>query len=125
MPMIDKLQRVAGRLQFLRLPAMVLGLVSLATMITVIVSSKSHEDDYYLMPSIVGLLWSMASYSFLVNFSSIPEKSDSSWKLIARFKRSAVRAGYWLLAMLFILTTVGALFVSYRMITIWLRDFTG
>ena len=125
MPMIDKLQRVAGRLQFLRLPAMVLGLVSLAAMITIIVSSKSHEDDYYLMPSVVGLLWSMASYSFLVNFCSVPEKSDSSWKLVARLKRSAVRAGYWLLTVLFFLTTLGALFVSYRLIAIWLRDFTG
>jgi hypothetical protein len=125
MPMIDKLQSIAGRLQFLRLPAVALGLVSLAAMIFTIVSSKSHEEDYYLIPSIVGLLWSMASYSFLVNFSSVPEKGDSSWKLFARLKRRAVRAGYWLLAALFLLTTLSALFISYRMITIWLRDFAG
>ncbi|MEJ2693326.1 MAG: hypothetical protein P8166_09785 [Candidatus Thiodiazotropha sp.] len=125
MPMIDKLQSIAGRLQFLRLPAVALGLVSLAAMIFTIVSSKSHEEDYYLIPSIVGLLWSMASYSFLVNFSSVPEKGDSSWKLFARLKRRAVRTGYWLLAALFILTTLSALFISYRMITIWLRDFAG
>lgn len=125
MPMIDKLQKIAGRLQFLRLPALVLGLVSLAAMILIILSSKSHKEDYYLIPSIVGLLWSVATYSFLVNFSSVPEKGDSTWKFFARAKRSAIRAGYWLMGALFILTTLGALFVSYRMITIWLRDFAG
>ena len=123
--MIDRLKKIASSLQFLRIPSIVLGLVSLVLMIAITVGSTTHEEDYYLIPSVVGLVWSMITYSFLVNFDSVPNKSDSSWKLFDRLKRNVVRAEYWFLGAVFILATLGAILVSYRMVIIWLRDFSG
>jgi hypothetical protein len=123
--MIDLLNKIATSLQFLRIPVIVLGLISLAAMITIIIDSKSHAEDFYLIPSAVGVLWSITSYSFIVNFTSVPQKADPSWKFLTRLKRHVRRAGYWLLGVVFIATTAGALFASYRMISIWLRDYAG
>jgi hypothetical protein len=123
--MIDLLNKIATYLQFLRIPFIVLGLISLAAMITIIIGSKSYEDDFFLIPSAVGVLWSITSYSFLINFSSVPKRADPSWKFFRRLKHHVSRAGYWLLGNVFFATTLGALFASYRMFSIWLRDYAG
>jgi hypothetical protein len=123
--MIDKLKEIAEALQFLRIPAVILGLASLVAAITIIVSSKSHEEDFYLIPSVVGILWSLTTYSFLAGFRTIPPKADPSWKFFKRLRRRTARAGYWLLGIVAVGTTIGALFVSYRMIAVWLRDYGG
>lgn len=123
--MIDRFTKIANALQFLRLPSVVIGLVSLVTMIAIIVSPKTPEGNFYLIPSAVGILWSITTYSFLVNFHSVPHKADQSWKFFKRLRRNITRAWYWFLGLVFIGTTVGAIFVSYRMITIWLKDYVG
>jgi hypothetical protein len=94
-------------------------------MLTIIIGSKSHADDFYLIPSAVGVLWSVTSYSFLINFISVPKRADPSWRFFRRLKRHVARTGYWLLGVVFIATTAGALFASYRMVNIWLRDYAG
>lgn len=121
--MIDTFKKIADTLQFLRLPSMILGFVSLVAITTIIISSKSHEEEFFLIPSFVGILWSITTYSFLVYFRDVPEKGGRSWKFSKRLKRAIARAGYWLMGAVFIGTTIGAIFISYRMITIWLRDY--
>jgi hypothetical protein len=121
--MIDKLKIIAEALYFLRIPSVVLGLVSLAAMMTIVVNSKSHDGDFYLIPSFVGLIWSITTYSFLVAFRTVPQKADQSWKFIKRLKRTLVRIGYWLMGVIVIGTTIGALIISYRIIAVWARDY--
>lgn len=121
--MIDKLKKIADAVQFLRLPSVALGLICLITVTTIIFVSNSQKGDFFVIPSVVGLVWSMTTYSFLVYFRTVPEKSDQSWNFIKRMKRRILRAGYWIMGMLFIVTTIGAIFVSFRMLNIWVRDY--
>ena len=122
--MIDMLKKIADVIQFLRLPSVVLGLICLIAITTILIGSKSHEEDFFAIPSAIGLLWSITTYSFLVYFRAVPEKADQSWKFVKRLKRRIVRAGYWIMGVVFVATTIGAIFVSYRMIAIWLRDYS-
>jgi len=121
--MIDKLKKIADTVQFLRLPSVALGLMSLIAITTIIFGSNSKEGDFFAIPSVVGLVWSMTTYSFLVCFRTVPEKSDQSWSFIKRMKRRILRVGYWIMGVLFIVSTIGAIFVSFRMINIWVRDY--
>lgn len=123
--MIDSFRKLAVAIQFLRLPAVVIGLVSLAVMIKIFATSKSHEEDFYLIPSVVGMLWSITTYNFLVNFRSVPAKTDPAWKFVKRIKQKAVRTGYWIIGVVFIATTLVMIFLTYRMILIWLKDYGG
>ena len=121
--MIDMLKKIADAVQFLRLPSVVLGLICLIAITTILISSESHEEEFFAIPSAVGLLWSITTYSFLVYFHAVPEKADQSFKFLKRLKRRIVRAGYWFMGVVFVATTIGAIFVSYRMFTIWYRDY--
>jgi hypothetical protein len=121
--MIDRFTKIADALQFLRLPSVVVGLVCLVGAVTIVVSSNSHGGDLYLIPSVVGMLWAVATYTFLASFRAVPPRADSSWGLFRRLKRRVVRIGYWLMAALFIGTTAGVMAVSYRLLAVWFRDF--
>lgn len=121
--MIDMLKKMADAAQFLRLPSVVLGLICLIVITTILIGSETHEEEFFAIPSAVGLLWSITAYGFLVYFRAVPEKADQSWKFVKRLKRRIVRAGYWFMGVVFVATTIGAIFVSYRMIAIWLRDY--
>ena len=123
--MIDKLQRIAQAIQILRLPSIAVGLISLASMVVIMFISKSHESDRFLLPSIVGLLWAISTYSFLVTFRSVPEKANKSLKFFSKLKRIIYRGWYWFLGVVFLGTTVAVMFVTYRMVSIWLRDYGG
>ena len=123
MLMIDMLKKIADAVQFLRLPSVVLGLICFIVITTILIGSESHEEEFLAIPSAVGLLWAIFTYSFLVYFRAVPEKAHRSWKFVKRLKRRMVRAGYWIMGVVFVATTIGAIFVSYRMIAIWFRDY--
>lgn len=123
--MIDQLQRAARALQFLRVPAIVLGLVALATLLVLMLASPSREGDRLLIPSIVCLLWSLSTYAFITMFREVPEKSGKRSRFFARVRRAIVRAGYWLLAVVFVTTTLAVTWLSFRILTVWLKEYGG
>jgi len=123
--MIDKLQGFAQTIQILRLPSIAVGLISLASMVVIMFISKSPESDRFLIPSIVGLLWAISTYSFIVTFRSVPEKSNISLKFFSKLKRNINRGWYWFIGIVFLGTTVAVMFATYRLVSIWLRDYGG
>jgi Mn2+/Fe2+ NRAMP family transporter len=123
--MIDKLQRIAQAIQILRLPSIAVGLICFASIVMIIFTSRSHEDDRYLIPSIVGLIWAISTHSFIVTFRSVPEKADNSLKFIGKLKRSVSRGWYWIVGIVFLGTTLTVIFLSYRIFSIWFRDYGG
>ena len=123
--MIDKLQGIAQAIQILRLPSIAVGLISLVSMVVIMFISKSHESDRFLIPNIVGLLWAISTYSFIVTFRSVPEKANKSLKFYSKLKRNINRGWYWFIGVAFLGTTVAVMFVTCRMVSIWLRDYGG
>ena len=120
--MIDKLQRISQAIQFLRLPAIAAGLFCLATTVVIILSSNSTDEDRFLIPSFVGVLWAMSTYTFIVTFRSVPEKSSSNLSMFGKLKRHLQRGWYWVLSLAFLGTTVAAIFVTKSLVSIWLQD---
>ncbi len=122
--MIDKLQRISQAIQFLRLPAIAVGIFCLANTILIILSANSSDGDKFLIPSFVGVLWAMSIYTFIVTFRSVPEKVDNRLSMIGKLKRHLHRGWYWVVSMVFLSTTVAAIFFTNSMISIWLRDYS-
>jgi hypothetical protein len=118
--MIDVLKQIAQAMRNFRLPSIALGLIALVSAIVITFNSNTHEGDRFLIPSVVLLLWAMSTYVFIVNFSSIPEKPDKSCNIIIKLKRRVTRGYYWFISIVFIGTTVTAIWFSYRMGYIWL-----
>ena len=123
--MIDKFQKFAQAIQFLRLPSIAVGLFSLASIVVIIFTSKSHEGDHFLIPSFVGLLWSLSTHSFIVTFYSVPERAVKTMSFFSRLKRNINRGWYWFISIVFLGTTLSVIVVTYRMVSIWMRDYGG
>jgi len=62
-------------------------------------------------------------HDFLTGFNSVPHKAEHSWKFFRRVKRRLVRTWYWLLAITFLVTSALAISVTFRIVSIWVRDY--
>jgi hypothetical protein len=120
--MIDKFQRIAQSMRILLLPSMLVGSICFVSMAIIVIGVRSEEFERFLMPSLVGFVWAATTYSFVVTFCTIPEKADKSQGLIGKFKRRISRGWYWVLAVVFLGTTVAALILTGRLMSIWLKD---
>ena len=123
--MLDKLQRIAQAIQFFRLPSLGIGFICLGSLVAIIFTSTSQEGDRFLLPSFVGLIWGMSTHSFIVTFRSVPEKASSTLGSFGKLRRNIVRGWYWCISVVFLGATAGAIFVTYRMVSFWVRDYSG
>jgi fatty acid desaturase len=122
---IDRIGRVAQASGWLRIPSMATALACLMAIVALLIASDSRESDRYLMPAALGLLWSVSVYTFIALFRSVPAKPSPDWAFLGRLRRKMTRAWYWLLALLFVCTTAGALFVTVQMLRVWLDEYTA
>ncbi len=123
--MIDKLQRIAQSIAFLRTPTIVVGLLCLASIVMIAFTSMSHEGDRFLIPSFIGLLWAMSTYAFIITFRLVPEKANKTLSFFSKLKRNIYRGWYWFIGVVFLSTTMVVISVIFRMVSIWLKDYGG
>ncbi|MBS1269796.1 MAG: hypothetical protein MAG794_00748 [Gammaproteobacteria bacterium] len=124
--MIDFLQRVAIRIGVLRRVAIVVGAMCLAALgFIVFGSSASGAGNKYLVPAMVGFIWCLSAYGFIDTFRSVPRKADRTYGLFGRFKQNILRAWFWLLAGAFAASTLAALFLTFKLGSVWLGKYYG
>jgi hypothetical protein len=120
--MIYKFKRIAVAIQVLRLPCLSLGLISLAALIVIILFFPSDQDTRLIIPSIVGFLWGMGTYSFIVTFRSAPDNPSRPLSIFGKIKHAYTRAWYWFISLTLLFGTVSIIIITIRMILIWLRE---
>ena len=123
MNLLDKLHRFAYGIQILRIPSLVFALICFVSIAVVAFTSGSSEKDQFLLPSVVGLLWAISAYAFITTFRFVPEKSNKSWRIIARLKRNIHRVWCWIISIAFLGITAMTVFLTSRMAMIWLKEF--
>lgn len=123
--MIDCLKKLASKIWPLRFVAIGGGVVFVIATAGIIFSSNSREEDRYLIPSVVGLLWSLSTYAFIITFQSVPDKTSKAHGFWRRLKRSIHRIWFWLLAIVCAAATVAGVFLTFRLISIWFSDYYG
>jgi hypothetical protein len=123
--MIDSFRNIAKTIEPLKPLAVAVGLLCLIVAIVTVLTSETPEGDRYLIPAVVGLLWSLSSYVFIGYFASVPEKTRASQGLLQRMKGRLHRGWYWFVALAFTATTLAAAFMSYRLVSIWLGEHLG
>jgi hypothetical protein len=121
--LIDTLQKFAVRLQPVRLALLVLSGFSFVALLFILITSTTHSGDRFLVPAILGLLWSLSGYAFILNFRSVPRRDYGTGGFIKRLKLRLLRLWYWVLALLFFGTTLALLLFSIRLLRIWIQDY--
>lgn len=93
-------------------------------MVAIPLFSHSKGWDQWFIPSFVALLWGLSTASFITTFHTVPA-ADGSLRFFARLKRRFARAWYWFIGMAFLVTSLAVLFFTYKMVSIWIRTYSG
>lgn len=120
--MIDSLKRAAQAIQVLRLPSLIIGLISLALLAVKILLFTSDQGDRYIIPSLVGLFWGIGTYSFIVTFRDVPDRQNAVPGFFGKLKHTITRFWYGLISIIFLGATVAIFGITIRMVLIWWRD---
>ncbi|MCK5719352.1 MAG: hypothetical protein KAH84_05295 [Thiomargarita sp.] len=122
--MIDlfrNLARIALPFKMLIGIATIIAFIFIVILITIFTYPSSYEEDMYLIPSILGFLWLLSAYLFIVNFSQVPVEASNPDKFWARIKFKLHRAWYHFLGLVFLGVSGLVVFITSRLISIWLR----
>jgi len=114
--LLDFFERLTARLGFLRPVSLGLALLGL---VLLFISLFVADFQPWLMPGLLLLLWSLLSYSFLTLFRNLPAPPSAQEGLFSRLKGKLTRGAYWLLALVFLLLTLGILGMTLRGLVIF------
>ncbi|MCJ8270774.1 MAG: hypothetical protein MJK04_15390 [Psychrosphaera sp.] len=122
--MIDKIRTIVLKVQWLK-PVMVVLAVAALGLFGYIIFGQTGvaKNDYYLLPSVVALIWSLVACAFLFTFPFVPDKPDKS---IGFFRRCGIRIkrGYYhILSVLCLFASLALVVVTSRAVGVWLGDF--
>lgn len=120
--MIDRFQQLARLMYPLRYLALAGCGMALAGLTVILLSAPGHASERYLPLCAAGLFWCLSGYAFIINFHTVPQRPAPDSGLWARVKHRLQRAWYGLLALVFIATSVAALWISLRMLLLWARN---
>jgi len=125
--MLDALRKLALFIRPLRYAAAVAGLLCLLALAVILLGAPaSGEQNRYLVPALVGFIWSLSAYGFIDTFQHVPDKADPRRHgLVARGKLSLYRAWFWVLTVLFGVSTLAALFLTLKLGAFWLGKHFG
>ncbi|TQV72153.1 hypothetical protein FLL45_18200 [Aliikangiella marina] len=118
--MLNFFSRLSLKLGWTKGLAILFGSGFLALLGFSILNENTKESDVYIIPSIMGFIWSMLLYSIAQLFPNVPAIPDPSEKILKRLKVRIKRGFYHILSILFVMISIAAILLSIRMFLIWL-----
>ncbi|MEX0619611.1 MAG: hypothetical protein WDZ76_12220 [Pseudohongiellaceae bacterium] len=119
--MIERLQKFATRILWLRPVILVVAVASMATVVWSLVRPDVGAGDRLIIPGIVLFSWSAMYLCVTGLFSSVPAKPDQRTRWVDRLAIGVKRGLFRILAWCFLLLTLVLLVISYQLISTWLR----
>jgi len=121
--MIDSLEIVAKRFRWSKPLVFMIGLVFLSLFFGSIFGLSGISSDIYLIPSVLGVIWSALFFFLVSTYSYIPPKPTNGTKFFFRVKVHFKRGIYHVLGVVFILLTIAVISLSFKMLGVWRNEF--
>jgi hypothetical protein len=121
--MIDRLSTLSKKV--VRLKPLFFIATGIAFMVFgyVVFIEEGVDKDVYIIPSIVVVLWSLASALMLSVFPCVPPRPDNVKGWYKRLKIRLIRGGYHLGAWMFCLLSAALVWLTIRLLGVWRADF--
>jgi hypothetical protein len=116
--MIDKFSAVAKILSPAKQLFVLVSVISVGFFAYELLLSNSSTESGLIGP-LVFFIWSYSAWAYINAFVGVPELSDDLGffkRIITRFSRGI----YWLVSIVFALSTIGVVFITYKLIKAWL-----
>ncbi|MFT5699637.1 MAG: hypothetical protein ACI8ZB_002498 [Desulforhopalus sp.] len=89
----------------------------------VVLIKNGAGKEVYIIPCVVGLLWSLVCLLLLLTFPHVPPKPEMQQPLHKRLKIRLVRAFYYIVSLIFVMLSASALLLTLRLLNVWRADF--
>lgn len=89
----------------------------------VVFIEKGTNSEIYIIPSIIGLLWSLICSLLLSVFPYVPPKPDKHQRLFQRVKIHLIRGSYHLGALCLCTISVTLVLLTLRLFNVWRVDY--
>ncbi|MES9962414.1 MAG: hypothetical protein ABW116_02645 [Candidatus Sedimenticola sp. 20ELBAFRAG] len=120
---LDRLNRLAKRAAPFQGTALIFSLTSLLAITASLLLLEPGESDYYLYPLIIIFLWFLSIYALVDCFKEIPSHPREQKGLLNKLKSTAARCWSWLVGVVFIMTTLGVMMLSWKLINLWIKNY--
>ena len=121
--MIDYLSEFSKKLVWLKPFFLLTTVIAFIIFGYVVLLEQGSGKDVLIIPSIIGMLWSLVCLFLLLVFPYVPSKADKQLHYVKRLKTRFIRAGYHIGAVIFVLLSVLVFWLSLKLLSVWYTDF--
>ena len=121
--MIDHLSAFSKKVVWLKPLFFITTVVALIVFGYVVLIEEGADKDVYIIPSLVGVLWSLVCSFLLSVFPYVPPKPDKQQRFFKRLKIRLARGGYHIGSLMFCVLSASVVWLTLRLINVWRADF--
>lgn len=89
----------------------------------VVLIERSADKEVYIIPCVVGVLWSLVCLLLLSIFPHVPPKTDMQKRFYKRLRVKLVRGCYYIFLLVFVVLSASAFLLTFRLLNVWRADF--
>jgi hypothetical protein len=121
--MIDHLSAFSKKVVWLKPLFFITTVVAFIVFGYVVLIEEGADNDVYIIPSIVGVLWSLVCSILLFVFPYVPPKPDKQQRFFKRLKIRLTRGGYHIGSLMFCVLSASVVWLTLRLLNVWRADF--
>lgn len=118
--MLDYLNSISYKIAWTKPISLLMGFLFIILFFLSIFDVDNFQNDTFLIPSILGLLWSAVLFNFITIFNQLPSTPTRDIKFLKRLKIQLLRFMLYILRLIFIVLTVIVAWLSLRLFGVWL-----
>lgn len=121
--MLDSLILLSSKLRWSKPLVLLLGIIFTGVFAASILDIGRFESEIYIIPSLVGMLWSVLFFVLINTFPYVPPKPTKDLSFFTRLKIRFQRFIYTILGLAILILTIAVLILSLKMFSIWRSAF--
>lgn len=121
--MIDQLRVFSRKVVWLRPLFFLTTAAAIIVFAYVVFIENAADKEVYIIPCIVGVLWSLVCLLLLSAFPHVPPKPEVQQRFYKRLKIRLARGCYYIVSLIFVMLSVSALLLTFRLLNVWRADF--
>ena len=121
--MIDHLSAFSKKVAWLKTFFFITTAASFIVFGYAVLIEEGADKDVYIIPSIVGALWSLVGSLLLSVFPYVPPKPDKQQRFFKRLKIWLARGGYHIGSLMFCVLSASVVWLTFKLLNVWRADF--
>ena len=121
--MIDHLSVFSRKIVWLKPLFFLTTVAAIIVFAYVVLIENGADKEVYIIPCVVGVLWSLVCLLLLSVFPHVPPKPEMQQRFYKRLKIRLARGCYYIVSLIFVVLSASALLLTFRLLNVWRADF--